>query len=120
MVILLFVIFADSNVQATCTPTPRVLLEVHLRNARGFHLLNQTYTLGAIVTDGRLEGDRSGIWSALGTARLFAAFLVGHGHWPMTISIVQRLSAAQATISPLVMGFAWDTAGLIFASRVPE
>jgi MFS transporter, FSR family, fosmidomycin resistance protein len=88
----------------------------------------------------RFGGRRVIIWSAFGTTPILAAFLFGSGAWsmaalvaggtilaltnPVNIIMAQRLAPAQAgTVSALMMGFAWGTAGLIFiplAGRIAD
>ncbi len=139
MTILFFLVFTRSIIQVTFTQ----FLPLYLRTQRGYALPNAGYALAAFMTGATLGGlaggklaDRFGgrrvvIWSAFGTTPILAAFLLGSGAWsiaalvaggwilaltiPVNIIMAQRLASEQAgTVSALMMGFAWGTAGLIF------
>jgi FSR family fosmidomycin resistance protein-like MFS transporter len=139
MTLLFLLVFFRSIVQATFTQ----FLPLYLQTRRGFTLPEAGYGLAAFMvgaTAGGLVGgslaDRFGgrrviIWSACGTTPILAAFLFGSGVWslaalvaggmilaltnPVNIIMAQRLAPAQSgTVSALMMGFAWGTAGLIF------
>ena len=118
-------------------------LPLYLRTQRGFALAGAGYALAAFMTGATLGGlaggnlaDRFGgrrvvIWSTFSSTPILDAFLFGSGAWslvalvaggttlaltnPVNIIMAQRLAPAQAgTVSALMMGFAWGTAGLIF------
>jgi FSR family fosmidomycin resistance protein-like MFS transporter len=139
MTILFFLVFTRSIVQVTFTQ----FLPLYLRSERGFSLPTAGYTLAAFMTGATLGGlaggnlaDRFGgrrviILSTFLSTPILAAFLFGNGWWslaalvlggttlaltnPVNIIMAQRLAPAQAgTVSALMMGFAWGTAGLIF------
>lgn len=139
LTVLFFLVFTRSIVQVTFTQ----FLPLYLRNYRGFALSSAGYGLAAFMTGATLGGlvggnlaDRFGgrrviIWSTFGSAPILAGFLFGSGAWsmvalvaggmilaltnPVNIIMAQRLAPAQSgTVSALMMGFAWGTAGLIF------
>jgi FSR family fosmidomycin resistance protein-like MFS transporter len=139
MTILFFLVYTRSIVQVTFTQ----FLPLYLRTHRGFSLPAAGYALAAFMTGATLGGlaggtlaDRFGgrrviICSTFLTTPLLAAFLLGSGAWsmvalvvggmflaltnPVNIIMAQRLAPAQSgTVSALMMGFAWGTAGLLF------
>ena len=139
MTILFFLVFTRSIIQVTFTQ----FLPLYLRTQRGFGLAGAGYALAAFMAAATLGGlaggnlaDRFGgrrviIWSTFGTTPILAAFLFGSGAWsiaalvaggtmlaltnPVNIIMAQRLAPAQSgTVSALMMGFAWGTAGLLF------
>jgi FSR family fosmidomycin resistance protein-like MFS transporter len=148
MTLLFFLVFTRSIVQVTFAQ----FLPLYLRTQRGFSLNGAGYALAAFMTGATLGGlaggnlaDRFGgrrviVWSAFSTAPVLAAFLFGSGVWsmvalvaggtilaltnPVNIIMAQRLAPTQAgTVSALMMGFAWGTAGLIFiplAGRIAD
>jgi FSR family fosmidomycin resistance protein-like MFS transporter len=136
---LFLLVFTRSIVQVTFVQ----FLPLYLRTQRAFPLAAAGYALSAFMTGATLGGlaggnlaDRFGgrrviIWSTFGTTPILAAFLFGSGAWsiaaliaggtilaltnPVNIIMAQRLAPAQSgTVSALMMGFAWGTAGLIF------
>ena len=139
MAVLFFLVFFRSAVQATFTQ----FLPLYLRTHRSYSLAGAGYSLAAFMACATLGGlaggslsDRFGgrrivIWSAFGAPPLLAAFLFGGGALslvalllggtvlaltnPVNIIMAQQLAPAQAgTVSALMMGFAWGSAGLIF------
>jgi FSR family fosmidomycin resistance protein-like MFS transporter len=139
MVVLFFLVFTRSIIQVTFSQ----FLPLYLRTQRGFGLQGAGYALAAFMAAATLGGlvggnlaDRFGgrrvvICSTFGTAPILAVFLFGSGVWsmaallaggmtlaltnPVNIIMAQRLAPAQSgTVSALMMGFAWGTAGLIF------
>ena len=139
MTILFLLVFTRSIVQVTFTQ----FLPLYLRAHRGFSLPAAGYALAAFMTGATLGGlvggnlaDRFGgrrviIASTFLTTPLLAVFLLGSGAWsmaalvvggmvlaltnPVNIIMAQRLAPAQSgTVSALMMGFAWGTAGLLF------
>ena len=148
LMLLFFLVFNRSIVQVIFTQ----FLPLYLRTHRGFTLAAAGYALAAFMTGATLGGlvggnlaDRFGgrrviIWSAFGTTPILAVFVFGTGVWsvaalvagglilaltiPVNIIMAQRLVPAQAgTVSALMMGFAWGTAGLIFiplAGRIAD
>lgn len=139
LTILFFLVFTRSIIQVTFTQ----FLPLYLRTQRGFGLQGAGYALAAFMAAATLGGlaggnlaDRFGgrrviIWSTFSTTPILAAFLFGSGAWsiaalvaggmtlaltnPVNIIMAQRLVPAQSsTVSALMMGFAWGTAGLLF------
>jgi FSR family fosmidomycin resistance protein-like MFS transporter len=139
MTILFFLVFTRSIVQVTFVQ----FLPLYLQTQRGFSLSAAGYALAAFMTAATLGGlaggtlaDRFGgrriiILSAFATVPVLCCFVLGTGVLslvaliaggailaltnPVNIIMAQRLAPAQAgTVSALMMGFAWGTAGLIF------
>ena len=139
MTVLFFLVFTRSIVQVTFTQ----FLPLYLQRQRGFPVGPAGYALAAFMAAATLGGlvggslaDRFGgrrviLSSTLATTPLLAAFLFGSGVWsmvaliaggaalaltnPVNIIMAQRLAPAQSgTVSALMMGFAWGSAGLIF------
>ncbi len=139
MIILFLLVFIRSIVQVNFTQ----FLPLYLHTARGYSLtsasLSLTLYLGTGAIGGILGGnlaDRFGgrrviLFSMLASVPFLTMFLFTSG-WvstfalamgglillctnPVNIVIAQRLAPSQTgTVSALMMGFAWGTAGLVF------
>ena len=139
MTILFLLVFIRSIVQITLTQ----FLPLYLNTQRGYSLagasLNLTLYLGTGAIGGLVGGnlaDRFGgrrviIISMIGSVP-FLAFFLFTGGWissvslaisglillctnPVNVVIAQELAPSQTgTVSALMMGFAWGTAGLVF------
>jgi FSR family fosmidomycin resistance protein-like MFS transporter len=139
MIILFLLVFIRSIVQVNFTQ----FLPLYLHTARGYSLtsasLSLTLYLGTGAIGGILGGnlaDRFGgrrviLFSMLASVPFLTMFLFTGG-WvstfalamgglillctnPVNIVIAQRLAPSQTgTVSALMMGFAWGTAGLVF------
>jgi FSR family fosmidomycin resistance protein-like MFS transporter len=139
MTILFLLVFIRSIVQITFTQ----FLPLYLSTQRGYSLatssLNLTLYLGIGAIGGLIGGnlaDRFGgrrviITSMIGSVPFLALFLFTGG-WissvslaisglillctnPVNVVIAQELAPSQtSTVSALMMGFAWGTAGLVF------
>lgn len=139
MTILFLLVFIRSIVQVTFTQ----FLPLYLNTQRGYSLatssLNLTLYLGTGAIGGLVGGnlaDRFGgrrviITSMIGSVPFLALFLFTSG-WissvslaisglillctnPVNVVIAQELAPSQtSTVSALMMGFAWGTAGLVF------
>jgi FSR family fosmidomycin resistance protein-like MFS transporter len=137
--LLYLAVFARSVVQVTYAQ----FLALYLHRERGYPLQQAAWILTAYLTAGALGGvaggplsDRFGarrviMWSFLFSFPLMAVFFLHHG-WlgmvclaaggfvllftiPVNVVVAQRLAPAQAgTVSALMMGFAWGSAGMIF------
>jgi len=139
MAILYLLVFIRSIVQVTFAQ----LIPLYLHLERGYSVASASYTLSLYLACGAVGGflgghlsDRFGgrlviLVSMAGAAPLLALFFHAHG-WlsvlgllsgglvllftiPVNVVMAQELVPGQAgTVSALMMGFAWGTAGLIF------
>lgn len=139
MLILYMLVFLRSIVQVTFTQ----MLPLYLHTERGYALSAASLSLSIFLLGGALGGfaggtlaDRFGgrfviIASLIGSAPFLALFVFTRGPVsliglflgglillftiPVNIVMAQELAPSQAgTVSALMMGFAWGTAGLIF------
>jgi len=139
MTILFLLVFIRSTVQITFTQ----FLPLYLSTQRGYSLANSSLNLTLYLGTGAIGGlvggnlaDRFGgrsviIISMIGSVPFLALFLFTGG-WissvslaisglillctnPVNVVIAQELAPSQiSTVSALMMGFAWGTAGLVF------
>jgi FSR family fosmidomycin resistance protein-like MFS transporter len=139
LTLLYLAVFARSVVQVTYAQ----FLALYLHRERGYPLQTAAWILTAYLTAGALGGvaggplsDRFGarrviMWSFLFSFPLMAVFFLVPG-WigmvslglggfvllftiPVNVVVAQRLAPSQAgTVSALMMGFAWGSAGMIF------
>jgi FSR family fosmidomycin resistance protein-like MFS transporter len=139
MTILYLLVFVRSIVQVTFAQ----LIPLYLHLERGYSTASASYMLSLYLVCGaiggfagghladRLGGRRVILISMIGSTPLLALFFVGHG-WisvfgllagglvllftiPVNVVMAQELVPGQmGTVSALMMGFAWGTAGLIF------
>ena len=139
MTILFLLVFIRSIVQITFTQ----FLPLYLNTQRGYSLANSSLNLTLYLGTGAIGGlvggnlaDRFGgrrviITSMIGSVPFLALFLFTGG-WissaslaisglillctnPVNVVIAQELAPSQTgTVSALMMGFAWGTAGLVF------
>lgn len=139
MTILYILVFLRSVVQITFTQ----FLPLYLQTARGYSLPKASYSLSLYLVSGALGGiaggnlaDRFGgkrviLVSMLGAVPLLAVFVFTTGFLstigmflgglvllftiPVNLIMAQQLAPTQtATISALMMGFAWGMAGIVF------
>ena len=139
MSILYLLVFLRSVVQITFTQ----FLPLYLQTARGYSLLKASYSLSLYLVGGAVGGiaggnlaDRFGgkrviLISMLGSVPLLALFVLTTGFLsalgmflaglvllftiPVNLVMAQQLAPTQtATVSALMMGFAWGMAGVIF------
>jgi FSR family fosmidomycin resistance protein-like MFS transporter len=139
LALLYGLVFIRSIVQITYAQ----LLPLYLKLEKGFSLAAANYTLTLYLASGAMGGfvggylaDRFGgrrviQISMIGSVPLLFVFFVAHGAAaliglalggfvllftiPVNVVMAQELAPAQAgTVSALMMGFAWGTAGLIF------
>jgi FSR family fosmidomycin resistance protein-like MFS transporter len=139
MTILFFLVFIRSIVQITFTQ----FLPLYLHGMRGYSLSASSWSLTAYLVAGTLGGlaggnlaDRFGgrriiQISMLGSVPFLALFLFTGGTLsaaglflgglvllftnPVNVVMAQELAPTQSgTVSALMMGFAWGTAGLVF------
>jgi MFS transporter, FSR family, fosmidomycin resistance protein len=139
MTVLYLLVFIRSIVQITFTQ----FLPLYLHTQRGYSLAVSSAMLSTYLLGGALGGfaggnlaDRFGgraviLVSMIGSAPFLALFLFTHGPLsaaglfvggllllftiPVNVVMAQELAPTQAgTVSALMMGFAWGTAGLIF------
>lgn len=139
MTILYLLVFIRSIVQVTFAQ----LIPLYLHLERGFSTISASYTLSLYLVCGavggflgghladRLGGRRVILISMAGSVPMLAVFFFAHG-WlsvlglfgaglmllftiPVNVVMAQELVPGQAgTVSALMMGFAWGTAGIIF------
>lgn len=139
MIILYLLVFIRSIVQVTFAQ----LIPLYLHLERGYSTATASYMLSLYLACGAIGGfagghlaDRLGgrtviLISMIGSTPLLALFFFGHG-WvsvfgllagglvllftiPVNVVMAQELVPGQmGTVSALMMGFAWGTAGLIF------
>lgn len=139
LTLLFSCVFIRSIVQVTFAQ----LLPLYLHRERGFSIPQSNYTLSVYLAFGALGGflggrltDRIGgrrviMMSMLGTVPFLLLFFLTTG-WlsllgliagglmllftiPVNVVMAQELAPAQTgTVSALMMGFAWGTAGLLF------
>ncbi len=137
--LLFLLVFVRSTVQVTYAQ----MLPLYLNVERGMSLVMGNYLVSAYLLCGALGGfvggtlaDRFGgkrviLWSMLGTAPCLLIFFLTEG-WvsslglcmggaillftiPVNVLMAQDLAPSQsATVSSLMMGFAWGAAGLLF------
>ena len=139
MTILFLLVMIRSIVSTTFTQ----FLPLYLDSTRHYSLGEASLTLAVFLLSGAVGGlaggrlaDRFGgrsviLLSMIGSVPFLALFVFGRGFWslaglivggtsllftmPVNIVIAQELAPTQAgTVSALMMGFAWGTAGLIF------
>jgi MFS transporter, FSR family, fosmidomycin resistance protein len=139
LTILYLLVFIRSIVQISFTQ----FLPLYLSRERGFPLTKASYALSLFLGAGALGGflggqlaDRFGgrrviLASMLGSTPLLALFFFSNGTLalaglglgglvllctgPVNVVMAQELAPTQAgTISALMMGFAWGTAGMVF------
>lgn len=139
MLVLYLLVFIRSIVQITFTQ----FLPLFLHSQRGYSVRLASYSLSVYLLGGAIGGfaggtlaDRFGgrrviIASMIGSFPFLVLFLFTHGLSsaiglflsglillctnPVNVVMAQELVPAQAgTVSALMMGFAWGTAGLIF------
>ena len=139
MLILYLLVFIRSVVQITFTQ----FLPLYLHTERGYSLAAASYSLSFYLLGGAIGGlaggslaDRFGgrfviLISMIGSVPFLVLFLFGSGAAssiglilggvillftiPVNVVMAQELAPAQAgTVSALMMGFAWGTAGLVF------
>lgn len=139
MLILYLLVFIRSIVQITFTQ----FLPLYLHTERGYSLAAASYSLSFYLLGGAIGGlaggnlaDRFGgrfviLISMIGSVPFLALFVFGSGAAstaglvlsglillftiPVNVVMAQELAPAQAgTVSALMMGFAWGTAGLVF------
>lgn len=139
MIMLYFLVFLRSVVQITFSQ----FLPLYLHTQRGYSLANASYSLSLYLAGGALGGilggnlaDRCGgrrviLISMLGSAPFLALFLFTTGlvstvglvlggvvllfTIPVNVVMAQELAPTQTgTVSALMMGFAWGSAGLLF------
>ena len=139
LTILYLLVFIRSIVQVTFAQ----MIPLYLHLERGYSAATASYTLSLYLACGAIGGflgghlaDRLGgrlviLISMAGSVPLLALFFFGHGWWsvagllagglmllftiPVNVVMAQELVPGQAgTVSALMMGFAWGTAGLIF------
>lgn len=139
MTILFLMVLIRSMVQVTFAQ----FLPLYLRDAKHYTLSQASLSLSLYLVAGAIGGlaggslaDRIGerlviLISMIGSVPFFVLFLLASGAWsiaglflgglvllftmPVNIIMAQRLAPTQAgTVSALMMGFAWGSAGLIF------
>lgn len=139
MSVLFFLVFIRSIVQIVFTQ----FLPLYLHHRRGYSVREASWMLSAYLVAGGLGGlvggnlaDRFGgrriiLVSMIGSVPLLALFVFGQGALsaaglvlgglvllftnPINILMAQELAPTQAgTVSALMMGFAWGTAGMVF------
>jgi FSR family fosmidomycin resistance protein-like MFS transporter len=139
MLVLYLLVFVRSTVQITFTQ----FLPLYLHSQRGYSVKIASYSLSVFLLGGAIGGfaggnlaDRFGgkriiLASMIGSFPFLALFLFAHGILsatglfvgglillctnPVNVVMAQELAPAQAgTVSALMMGFAWGTAGLMF------
>jgi FSR family fosmidomycin resistance protein-like MFS transporter len=143
MTILFFLVFIRSVVQITFAQ----FLPLFLHNERGYSIAAASLSLTVYLVGGTLGGlaggnlsDRFGgrrvtLFSMLGSVPFLALFLFTRGPLslaglflgglvllftaPVNIVMAQELAPTQSgTVSALMMGFAWGTAGVLFIPLV--
>jgi FSR family fosmidomycin resistance protein-like MFS transporter len=143
LVLLYSVVFVRSVLQVTCGQ----FLTLYLSLERGFTVRQANYVLSAYLAVGAIGGlvgghlaDRFGgrivtLVSMALSAPLFLLFFTTTGWFsvasllasgfallltmPVNVVMAQRLAPSQAgTVSALMMGFAWGTAGMFFIPMV--
>lgn len=139
LAVLYFGVFFRSAVQVVFAQ----FLVLYLSRERGFSLHGAAYALTAYLTAGALGGVVGGQLSAwfgpkrviahsfLWSAPLMSVFFLTRAPWgvaflvagglvllftiPVNVTVAQRLVPEQAaTVSALLMGFAWGAAGIVF------
>ncbi len=139
MTILFLMVLIRSIVQATFAQ----FLPLYLRDAKHYTLSQASLSLSLYLAAGAIGGlaggslaDRFGgrlviLVSMIASVPFFVLFLLAGGAWslaglflgglvllftvPVNIVMAQRLAPTQSgTVSALMMGFAWGSAGLIF------
>lgn len=139
LAVLYFGVFFRSAVQVAFAQ----FLVLYLSRERGFSLHGAAYVLTAYLTAGALGGVVGGQLSAwfgpkrviahsfLWSAPLMSVFFLTRAPWgvaflvagglvllftiPVNVTVAQRLVPEQAaTVSALLMGFAWGAAGIVF------
>lgn len=139
LAVLYFGVFFRSAVQVAFAQ----FLVLYLSRERGFSLHGAAYVLTAYLTAGALGGVLGGQLSAwfgpkrviahsfLWSAPLMSVFFLTRAPWgvaflvagglvllftiPVNVTVAQRLVPEQAaTVSALLMGFAWGAAGMLF------
>jgi MFS transporter, FSR family, fosmidomycin resistance protein len=139
MTILFLLVFIRSIVQVTFTQ----FLPLYLHTERGYSLTAASLSLSLYLLGGSIGGfaggslaDRFGgrvviIASMIGSVPFLALFVFAHGALsaaglflgglmllftiPVNVVMAQELAPTQAgTVSALMMGFGWGTAGLVF------
>jgi FSR family fosmidomycin resistance protein-like MFS transporter len=139
LTVLYFLVFIRSIIQITFSQ----FLPLYLHRERGFSLTGANYALSLYLGFGAVGGfagghlaDRFGgrlviMISMIGCVPFLALFFLGHGvaalaglamgglmllfTIPVNVVMAQQLAPGQAgTVSALMMGFAWGSAGLLF------
>jgi FSR family fosmidomycin resistance protein-like MFS transporter len=139
MTLLFLMVLIRSIVQATFAQ----FLPLYLRDAKHYTLSQASLSLSLYLAAGAIGGlaggnlaDRFGgrlviLISMIGSVPFFVLFLLASGAWsvaglflgglvllstvPVNIIMAQKLAPTQAgTVSALMMGFAWGSAGMIF------